>query len=96
MIGFPLCLVELQFVLEVGEGVSPGEAAAAQPVADIAVAADIAAADIVVADIADQFVDDTAADIAAAALVVGYGIAPAVDFEPFLLPLPAAAASAVG
>ena len=79
-------------MLEAVEDVSPGEAAAAQPVADIVVAADIAAADIVVADIADQFVDDTAA----AALVVGYGIAPAVDFELFLLPPPAAAASAVG
>ena len=68
-------------MLEVVEGVSPGEAAdaAVQPVADIAVAADTAAADI-----AAQSVDGTAAGTAddaalvdalgsdsAAALVVG-------------------------
>ena len=64
-------------MLEVVEGVSPGEAAAAavQPVADIAVAADTAA------DIAAQSVDDTAvgtADAVALVDIVGSDIAAAL------------------
>ena len=64
-------------MLEVVEGVSPGEAAAAavQPVADIAVAADTAAG------IAAQSVDDTAvgtADDVALVDIVGSDIAAAL------------------
>ena len=108
-IGFPLglknFLAELQFVPEAVEDASPGEAAAAQLVADTA--ADIAAAAAVAADIAVASdivaaVADTAfaADIAAALVVVvvaaGFGSPLAVDFELFL-PLPlAASASAAG
>ena len=106
-IGFPLglknFLAELQFVPEAVEDASPGEAAAAQLVADTA--ADIAAAAAVAADIAvasdivAAAVADTAfaADIAAAlVVVVGFGSPLAVDFELFL-PLPlAASASAAG
>ena len=109
-IGFPLglknFLAELHFVQEAVEDASPGEAAAAQLVADTAadiaaaaaaaVAADIAvASDIVAAAVADTAF---AADIAAAlvVVVVGFGSPLAVDFELFL-PLPlAASASAAG
>ena len=110
-IGFPLglknFLAELQFVPEAVEDASPGEAAAAQLVADtaadIAAAAAVAAvaADIAVAsDIVAAAVADTAfaADIAAAlvVVVVGFGSPLAVDFELFL-PLPlVASASAAG
>ena len=93
---------------EVVEGVSLGETAAVQPVADIAavaVAVDIAAvaADIAAVGTADAvaLVDIVVADIAAAlvvvvVVVVGYGTPLAADFELFLLPPPAASASAVG
>ena len=106
-IGFPLglknFLAELQLVQEAVEDASPGEAAAAQLVADTAadIAAAAVAADIAVAsDIVAAAVADTAfaADIAAAlvVVVVGFGSPLAVDFELFL-PLPlAASASAAG
>ena len=107
-IGFPLglknFLAELHFVQEAVEDASPGEAAAAQLVADtaadIAAAAAAVAADIAVAsDIVAAAVADTAfaADIAAAlVVVVGFGSPLAVDFELFL-PLPlVASASAAG
>ena len=95
---------------EVVEGVSLGETAAVQPVADIAavavaVAVDIAAvaADIAAVGTADAvaLVDIVVADIAAAlvvvvVVVVGYGTPLAADFELFLLPPLAASASAVG
>ena len=105
-IGFPLgltnFLAEHQVVQEAVEDASPGEAAAAQLVADTAadIAAAAVAADIAVAsDIVAAAVADTAfaADIAAAlVVVVGFGSPLAVDFELFL-PLPlAASASAAG
>ena len=90
-------------MLEVVEGASLGETAAVQPVADIAVAADIAAvaADIAAAGTADAvaLVDIVVADIAAAlvdVVVVVVGTPLAADFELFLLPPPAASASAIG
>ena len=108
-IGFPLglknFLAELHFVQEAVEDASPGEAAAAQLVADTAadiaaaaVAADIAvASDIVAAAVADTaFAADIAAALVVVVVVVGFGSPLAVDFELFL-PLPlAASASAAG